>query len=125
MTAPTRWITATNSVLGLWLIASSVILSAPAVNRWNDVVVGTAIVILAGSNHYYERTQTTVSQRAAGINAILGGWLLIAPFIYGSSGVLLWNDVAIGVLIMAFSGYNAYAAPRTSKSNDYTSCEDA
>lgn len=124
MKYPTRWVTATNSALGLWLIAAPFILGAPTVDRWNDVVVGTTIVVLAAYNHYCERAQGTVSQRTAGTNGVLGGWLIVAPFVYGISGILLWNDVSVGVLVISFAGYNMYAAPRKRRTITSSSSED-
>lgn len=112
MRSPTRWITAANGILGLWLIAAPFVLRALAVDQWNDPVVGAAIVVLSGYNYYCERTQGTVSQRAAAITSILGGWLIVAPFVYGLSGIALWNNVCVGVVVTSFGGYNVYAAPR-------------
>lgn len=124
MRSPTRWITAANGVLGLWLIAAPFVLTAPRINRWNDIVSGTIIVSLAGYNLHRERGQKSVDHRAAVINGILGGWLVVAPFVYGTSGMPLWNDVSIGVLVTSFAGYNAYAAAHLRETTTYSRHED-
>ncbi|KYH23947.1 hypothetical protein HAPAU_40260 [Halalkalicoccus paucihalophilus] len=122
MRSPLQWITAFNGVLGLWLIVAS-LLDALAIDHWNDPLVGGIIVILAGYNYYSERTQGTINRRVAAINGVLGGWLIIAPFVYGISGRALWNSVSVGVLVVAFAGYNVYAAPRIERSATSSSDE--
>jgi hypothetical protein len=46
------------------------------------------------------------------INIVLGAWLILAPFVMGYSGstVELTNDVALGVLLIGCSWWNAAAA---------------
>ena len=124
MRSPTRWITAANGILGLWLIAAPFVLRALAVDQWNDPVVGAAIVVLSGYNYYCERTQGTVSQHAAAITGVLGGWLIVAPFVYGLSGIALWNNICVGVVVTSFAGYNVYAAPRIERSVTSSPFED-
>lgn len=116
MRSPIQWITALNGVLGLWLIVAPFIVETLAIDHWNDPLVGGIIVILAGYNYYSERVQGTINRRVAAINGILGGWLIVAPFVYGISGRALWNSVFVGVLVAAFAGYNVYAAPRIEQS---------
>lgn len=112
MRSPIRWITALIGILGFWLIVAPFLVEALAIDHWNDPLVGGVLVIFAGYNYYSERTQGTISRRVAAINGILGGWLIVAPFVYGISGIALWNSVFVGVLVVAFAGYNVYAAPR-------------
>ena len=125
MRSPTRWITAVNGVLGLWLIAAPFLVGSLAIDHWNDLLVGGVIVIVAGYNFYSERTQGTISQRVAAINGVLGGWLIVAPFVYDLSGIALWNNVCVGVIVTSFAGYNVYAAPRIGRSVTSSSSEDA
>lgn len=40
------------------------------------------------------------------MNTLLGLWWVIAPFVFGINGVLLWNDVIVGALVVFFAGYN-------------------
>lgn len=124
MRSPTRWITTANTILGLWLIVAPFVFGMPLVDRWNDVTVGTIIVIFTGYNHYCEWNQGTISRRVAGANGVLGGWLIVAPFVYGISGFPLWNNVSVGILVTAFAGYNVYAAPRTQRTIPGSPSED-
>lgn len=124
MRSPIQWITALNGVLGLWLSVAPFIVEALAIDHWNDLLVGGAIVILAGYNFYSERIRGTISRRVAAINGVLGGWLIVAPFVYRTSGVALWNSVSVGVLVAAFAGYNVYAAPRIEQPVTSSSAEE-
>ena len=124
MRSPTQWITVVNGVLGLWLIAAPFLVESLAIEHWNDPLVGGAIVIVAGYNFYSERTQGSISQRAAAINGLLGGWLVVAPFVYGLSGIALWNNVCVGVIVTSFAAYNVYAAPRIGRSITSSPSED-
>lgn len=110
MVPPTRLTIAVTGVLGVWLVASPFVLGAPQLNLWNDVVAGGAITALAVYNHSYDRVHGTPSRWTSLAHVVLGGWLLVAPFVSGVTGAPLWNDVGVGVLLSAFAGYNVYVA---------------
>lgn len=110
MDTPTKSITVLTGALGVWLVAFPFIVGSPSLDRWNDVVVGGMIAALAGYNCSRERVQGGPSKGVSGALLLLGGWLLFAPFLTGVTGNLLWNDVAVGVLVTAFAGYNVYVA---------------
>lgn len=112
MSTITKPLAGINGLLGLWLIVTPFVLEAPTSDFWNDVIVGTAIVFLAGSNYYRETEQQPMSTGVAGFNLSLGVWLIIAPFVFGIRGVLLWNDVIVGIIVASLAGYNAYVASR-------------
>lgn len=124
MRSPTQSITVVNGVLGLWLIAAPFLVESLAIEHWNDPLVGGAVVIIAGYNFHSERAQGSISQRAAAINGLLGGWLVVAPFVYGLSGIALWNNVCVGVTVTSFAAYNVYAAPRIGRSGTSSLSED-
>ena len=105
-----KWLAGVNGLLGLWLIAAPFIWSAPVGDLWSDVIVGLLIAGLAGYNYYRELNDRSASQASAALNTLLGIWLLIAPFVLSVNGVLLWNDVLVGALVLLFAGYNWGAA---------------
>lgn len=53
---------------------------------------------------------STTTKWFAGLNALLGLWLIVAPFVFQPGTAALWNDVVVGALIALFGGYNTYAA---------------
>lgn len=115
MSTTTKSFARINALLGLWLVIAPFIFEAPTTDLWNDVIVGAAIVLLAGYNYYRETNQQPMSTGGAGLTLLLGIWLIIAPFVFGVSGALLWNDVIVGVIVASLAGYNAYLASRTAQ----------
>ena len=124
MEYPTRWTVATTALLGLWLFVTPSVLEAPVVSQWNNVVVGSTILVLSGYNYSRERRREMLDRRAVAVNGLLGGWLLVAPFVLGVTGLLLWNDVIVGIGVTSLALYNIYAAPRVQRVNTQTPPED-
>lgn len=110
MSSPTKWTVTITGFFGVWLLSAPFILGVPVVDRWNDVLVGIGILVAAGYN--YSREQVILSRRAAAVNGLLGGWLLVAPFVIEVSGLLWWNDIIVGIGVVSLAMYNIYAAPR-------------
>lgn len=47
----------------------------------------------------------------AGLNALLGAWLIAVPFIFEvESDIGMWNHIIVGAAILVLSGYNAMQA---------------
>ena len=110
MTATTKWTAAGNGVLGCWLIAAPFVVGSPTIDRWNDVLVGATIVLVAGYNYARATGRRPTSSAGAGLVAGLGCWLVVAPFVLGLEGLALWSDVVTGTVVAGVAGYNAYVA---------------
>ncbi|MFC4542542.1 hypothetical protein ACFO5R_11495 [Halosolutus amylolyticus] len=110
MDAITRAAAAGNVAIGCWLVVAPIVVDAPAIGWWNDAVVGTVVVLAAGTNYARAVRRRPASAIGSGLAAILGLWLVVAPFALGIKGVALWNDVVAGTLVASFAGYNAYVA---------------
>ncbi|SFC51532.1 SPW repeat-containing protein [Halobiforma haloterrestris] len=112
MDATTRLAASGNYLLGCWLITAAFVFAASGIARWNDVLVGTVVAIVAGYNYASVRSRRPASVTGAGLIAILGCWLVVAPFALGPGleGPALWNDVVTGTVMAGFGGYNAYVA---------------
>ncbi|QRV14938.1 SPW repeat protein [Haloterrigena salifodinae] len=99
-----------NGILGCWLIAAPFVLGAPAIGRWNDVVVGAVVLLVVGYNRVGTTGRHPASATGAGLVATLGLWLLLAPFVLGFEGLPLWNDVVAGTVVASFGSYDAYVS---------------
>lgn len=110
MTTPTKWITILTAVIGIWLFVFPVWGGTPTLDRWNDFVAGGMIAILSGYNYARDHIGNGPSKGVSTGLALVGVWLLFAPFVIGVTGPLLWNDIAVGVLVTAFAIYNFYMA---------------
>lgn len=105
-----------NMLVGLWLIAAPWLLGYSLVPtaKWNDVAVGAAVVVLAGIRIAFPARSLGISR----VNAALGLWLLVSPFVlqYGEDFVMrnvaFWNDVVAGVVILVLALLSAGATRR-------------
>jgi hypothetical protein len=94
---------AANIVLGLWLAISPWAIGfITAAVLWNNLIVGIALIAVAGMR-YAVRDRVAVP---GWVNVVLGGWLIIAPFIFSYTLVgATWNSIIVGALavILAFA----------------------
>ncbi len=99
------WITV---VLGVWLIIAPFILTFPSmVAMWNSIIVGVIVLILS----WIRAANPASSPGLSWINAILGLWLIVAPFVLRmvSSTSARWNDIVLGIAVIVFSVWAALA----------------
>lgn len=97
-------------LLGAWLVASPLVFEATDMALWNNIIVGLAIVILAGFNYFRMTSERMGNVGVSTLVALLGIWALLVPFVIdmGSEG-LLWGTAIAGLIIAILSGYNAYS----------------
>ena len=102
-----------NIALGAWLAAASFLLGYSGVSaaRWNDIIIGLVVLVLAWARVANPSQMTAASW----FNVILGLWLIAAPFVLGYSGMVapLWNDIIIGVAVAALGTWSALATNAT------------
>jgi len=89
-------------VAGLWLVSAPFLLGYGdvAAAMWNAIIVGTSFMIFG---LWAALTGSDSTDRGLNfINAGLGGWLAIAPFVlsYAGTAPALWNDLIIGILVL-------------------------
>jgi hypothetical protein len=107
-------------VAGIWEVLSPFVVgySALTVAMWNAIIVGVILILLAGWAAFSQNIST--DRTLDWINAILGGWLLVSPFILGYSAarIALWNDAIIGILVIILAGWAAtsYGRPAAPQS---------
>lgn len=101
--------TNTNIGIGVWLILAPFVLgySGLPAPMWNDVVCGVLIVVLGGIRTSGILQNVGLSYTNAGI----GAWLIAAPFVLGYSNLPapMWNDIAVGVLVLVLGIWSAQA----------------
>lgn len=100
-------------VAGLWLVIAPFVLGYATVTGalWNDVIFGIAIVVLAASREVGEGYRHAWP---SWVNALIGLWLIIAPFAIGYSFIreAVWNDVIIGIAVVVLATWSALATPK-------------
>lgn len=96
-------------IVGAWLVASPFVLEATETAMWNNVIVGLAIIILAGFNYYRMMSDRLGNVGVSSLVALLGLWALLVPFLLEmGSDELLWGTAIAGIIVAIISGYNAY-----------------
>lgn len=110
--------TNTNIGIGVWLILAPFILgySGLPAPMWNDVVCGVLIVVLGGIRTSGILQNVGLSYTNAGI----GAWLIAAPFVLGYSNLPapMWNDIAVGVLVLVLGIWSAQATRNVTERAD-------
>jgi hypothetical protein len=104
-----------NVIAGIWLIASAFFLVGyrgfPQ-TIWNSVIVGIVVLILAWIRAAAPRRNLGLSW----INALLGIWMIIAPFALVAPPrppAVVGNDVILGIIILVLGVASALATRRT------------
>jgi hypothetical protein len=96
-----QWKDSANLVMGLCMAISPWVLSyaGAATPAWNAHIVGVIIAVAALA------ALTAFQQWEEWVNAALGAWLIISPFILGFSalGAALWNHLVVGTLVLALA----------------------
>lgn len=96
-------------VLGVWEFIAAFILgyTNKASAEWDAIIIGIALVILAGWAALANQMGTI--KTLSWINTILGVWLVIAPFIlsYTSIKGAMWNDIIVGIIVAVLSVWAA------------------
>jgi hypothetical protein len=101
-----------NFLAGIWLIISPWIYGVITGNNAasNSVVVGIIIAVLAAIRFFAPRNAVGLSW----INALLGIWMIISPWIYGYAGHTgwLWNSVIVGIIAVVLALWSAAGTRR-------------
>ena len=99
-----------NILFGAWLIVSPYILGYTATQaKWQQTIAGIVVLILAGVRYFAPQVQWM-----SWVNALVGIWMIIAPFTTGyQATVAFWNEVIFGILVAITGLWNAnlHAAP--------------
>lgn len=95
-----------NLLAGIWLIIAPWVLGYSGADpKWNDVVFGALIGLLA---------VVRISGPARGpglslVNALFGAWIFVAAFVIDSSSTAFWNDLILGIVVFVLAMLSASA----------------
>ncbi|MFC7215434.1 SPW repeat protein [Saliphagus sp. GCM10025334] len=54
------------------------------------------------------RGDTSGQKWLSGFVSLIGLWIAVSPFVYGTSETAIWNNVLVGASIFLLAGYNYY-----------------
>lgn len=111
------WISAAVGLLGVAVLVQALVLELTAGQFWNDVLVGTTLLVAGAYNYYRRSNEEFGSIGVASLVALVGLWLVASPFLLGTgagvaetaSEVGFWTDVVVGLLALGLGTYSAYA----------------
>ncbi len=99
-------------LFGIWLIISPFVLgfsTLSMVAMWDAVIVGIIVAILSAVRFFNPMSSPALSW----INALLGLWMIISPFVLAVSGMsgVLWDFIVVGVAFVIFDVWAAMVHP--------------
>jgi len=107
------WISGLIALVGIWMIAEAFLFQLAGAQLWNDLAIGLLLLAVGGYNYYRQSNGRFGSVNAAAIAAVIGLWLIAAPFVFGGDAgagvaVGVWNDLVAGLVTFALGAYSAY-----------------
>lgn len=111
-----KGISALIGLLGVWMILEAFLFDMVATQFWNDILVGALLLAVGGYNYYRQSNEEIGSVAAASVAALLGLWLVVAPFVLGAgfeapeaiNDLVFWNDIVVGLVALLLGAYSAY-----------------
>ena len=101
-----NWVIA---IAGLWEVVAPFILtySKATTPMWDAIIVGIVLVVL-GAWAALANASGTV-KILSWVNAVIGLWLIVAPFIlsYTSVAAAMWNDIVVGIVVVVLGVWAA------------------
>ena len=113
-----KWLSGLIALFGAWMIVQSFLFGMVDSQFWNDIIVGALLLIVGGYNYSRRGSDKVGSVGAAAVAALLGLWLVAAPFMFGwgrgvteaTNPLVFWNDIIVGLITLAIGAFSAYAA---------------
>jgi hypothetical protein len=113
-----KWLSGIIALLGAWIVLQSFLFDMVASQFWNDIIVGALLLGVGGYNYSRRGKDKIGSVGAAAIAALLGLWLIAAPFMFGWDAgateavnpLVFWNDIVVGLITLGLGAFSAYAA---------------
>lgn len=113
-----KWLSGIIALLGAWMVLEAFLFDMVASQFWNDIIVGALLLGVGGYNYSRRGNDKIGSVGAAAIAAVLGLWLIAAPFMFGWEAgateavnpLTFWNDIVVGLITLGLGAFSAYAA---------------
>lgn len=93
----------------VWLLLAAVSFDHTTAGRWNDLVVGTAVTLVALTRAISPRSIPWLDW----ISIVLGGWLVAAPLLLDhDTPAASVNDVVVGLVVIALASVSVAISRR-------------
>lgn len=103
--AQVRTASGLNFLAGIYLLISAWIAGANTGNHVNGIIAGIVVAVLAAT-----RFSGAAGPWASWIDAIIGVWLVLSPWIYHYAGTgMQWNSIVVGIIMIVLGAWSAMA----------------
>jgi hypothetical protein len=94
-----------NFLAGIYLLISAWIGGVSPGNRANGIIFGIIVAVLAAL-----RFSESTGRWASWLNALIGIWMIISPWVYGYAGQSwMWNSIVVGIIVLVLGVWSATA----------------
>jgi hypothetical protein len=95
---------------GIWMMVTPIVIDHGAYPWWSDVAAGAVLIVVS----VLQVVLPGRSARLSAVAALVGVWLVVAPFALGFHDQLgvAWNNMIIGSLVALLSIVNTITAVR-------------
>ena len=101
-----RFASGLNFLAGVYVAIAGWIGATNPGNMWNSIIFGIVVAILAAS-----RFSGSAGPWASWVDALIGVWLIVSPWVYGYSGSRWeWNSIVIGIIMAVLGTWSALAS---------------
>jgi hypothetical protein len=95
-----------NFLVAIYLIISGWVDGITSGNTANAIILGIVVAILAAT-----RFSGATRPWASWVDAIIGVWLIISPWVYGFAGQsFMWNYIIVGIIMVVLGVWSATAS---------------
>jgi hypothetical protein len=75
---------------------------------YSDYATGVVVVVLAAISIWAARSNMMALAWLEGVNALLGIWAIVAPFVFVNSGGAMAANIILGIILVIVAGWDAY-----------------
>lgn len=94
-----KWLSGTNTLLGLWLIVAPFVYGVSAAVASTTIIAGIVIAALAGYNFWRSWNGEPASRGAATLNVLAGIWVMGGLFFFEVGGAAIANNLIVGAIV--------------------------
>lgn len=105
------------AAIGAWILWSGIVLTGTGAIIWNNVLVGAGIAFFGSYAAAWPDGRRLSPVVAPAIVALLGVWILAAPFVLEvAADRLVWSNIVSGALVAILAGSSVYGSRRLEQS---------
>lgn len=77
---------------------------------YSNYVVGAIVVVLAAVSVWAAKNSMKTLAWLEGVNALLGVWAIVTPFVYPSDPNPMYANIVLGLVLVVVAAWDAYIA---------------